>query len=83
MRKHVRAAFVVTVSVAATAGCHKQPANGSCEPPDCHANPPPQNPPEPATITPPTPTINANPPATPPTIHANPPPMRIDAGQQK
>ena len=70
MRARPRAAFVVTVSIAGSiaasvlgSACHKESKDGkepnsSCEPPECHMNPPP---PPPETDRPPT----ANPPPLP------------------
>jgi hypothetical protein len=39
-RRGLRAAFVMTFSALGAVGCHKDNP-GACEPPDCHANPPP------------------------------------------
>jgi hypothetical protein len=72
----LRAAFVVTVSVAGTLACHRAQTS-SCEPPDCHSNPPP--PPQPPTP-PPTPLVTNEAGAAPlVTVHRNPPPV-LDGG---
>ena len=72
MRARPRAAFVATVSIAGAllgSACHKESKdskkpNSSCEPPDCHMNPPPPRP-EPEPDRPPT---------------TNPPPLPSDGG---
>lgn len=65
MKRRPAAAFVVTVSLLAAAGCKKESdTGGECKPPDCHVNPPPQ----------PTPVFDAS------AIHANPPARLPDAG---
>jgi hypothetical protein len=69
--------FVVTIAL--TSGCKQPEAKGGCEPPDCHANPPPQEPP-PVNVDPVPTASSSAPPTTPEPVPTASPSASAEAG---